>query len=89
MTGVAAFHTRRPPSCGRARRLYRADASLRDIARRAGVGLGTLYRHFPTREAVLEAVLRKSFDALTVRARELEASVRVRAGGRHRSDNAA
>jgi len=51
-----------------------ADASLRDIARTAGVGLGTLYRHFPTREALLKALLRTSFDALTVRADELEAS---------------
>lgn len=51
-----------------------ADASLRDIARRAGVGLGTLYRHFPTREALLEALLRASFDELTVRADELETS---------------
>ena len=51
-----------------------ADASLRDVARRAGVGLGTLYRHFPKREALLEALLRTSFDALTARADELEAS---------------
>ena len=51
-----------------------ADASLREIARRAGVGLGTLYRHFPTREALLEALLRTSFDALTDRAHELEGS---------------
>ncbi|ROO87080.1 TetR family transcriptional regulator [Actinocorallia herbida] len=40
------------------------DASLRDVARRAGVGIGTLYRHFPTREALLEAVVRDGFDAL-------------------------
>ncbi len=53
---------------------YGAEASLRDIARQAGVGLGTLYRHFPTREALLEALLRASFDDLTARARELEAS---------------
>jgi len=33
-----------------------ADASLEAIARRAGVGIGTLYRHFPTREALCEAV---------------------------------
>src|SRR5882672_11757920 len=33
------------------------EASLRDIARRAGVGIGTLYRHFPTREALLSEVL--------------------------------
>ena len=49
-----------------------ADASLRDIARKASVGLGTLYRHFPTREALLEALLRTRFDALTARAGELE-----------------
>jgi len=40
------------------------DASLRDVARRAGVGIGTLYRHFPTREALLEAVVRDGFDVL-------------------------
>jgi AcrR family transcriptional regulator len=51
-----------------------ADASLRDIARRAGVGLATLYRHFPTREALLEALLRTGFDELTTRADELETS---------------
>jgi AcrR family transcriptional regulator len=51
-----------------------ADASLRDIARQAGVGLGTLYRHFPSREALLEALLRTSFDELTAQAAELESS---------------
>ncbi len=35
-----------------------ADASLDDIARQAGVGAGTLYRHFPSREALIEAVYR-------------------------------
>ena len=49
-----------------------ADASLRDIARRAGVGLATLYRHFPTREALLEALLRESFDELAAQAAVLE-----------------
>ncbi len=49
-----------------------ADASLRDIARKAGVGLGTLYRHFPTREVLLETLLRASFDELTARAGEVE-----------------
>ena len=49
-----------------------ADASLRDIARRADVGLGTLYRHFPTREALLETLLRAGFDALTLQAREFD-----------------
>ncbi|MDQ2833258.1 MAG: TetR/AcrR family transcriptional regulator [Acidobacteriota bacterium] len=50
------------------------DASLRDVARRAGVGLGTLYRHFPTREVLLEALLRTSFDELTAKAKERETS---------------
>lgn len=49
-----------------------ADASLRDVARRAGVGVATLYRHFPTREALLDPLLRECFDALTARASELE-----------------
>jgi AcrR family transcriptional regulator len=44
------------------------DASLRDVARRAGVGIGTLYRHFPTREALLEELFRSRFDALRDRA---------------------
>ncbi|MFI0901123.1 TetR/AcrR family transcriptional regulator [Streptomyces sp. NPDC020983] len=51
-----------------------ADASLRDIARRADVSLPTLYRHFPTREALLDVLLRESFDELAGRAVELEAS---------------
>ncbi|MCS0638171.1 TetR/AcrR family transcriptional regulator [Streptomyces sp. LP05-1] len=51
-----------------------ADVSLRDIARRAGVGLATLLRHFPTREALLEALLRTSFEELTAKADELETS---------------
>jgi AcrR family transcriptional regulator len=50
------------------------DASLRDVARRAGVGLGTFYRHFPSREALLEALLRASFDELTAQAAELDSS---------------
>lgn len=47
------------------------DASLRDIARQANVGLGTLYRHFPTREALLEALLRSALDELSERAEAL------------------
>ncbi|MCZ3379085.1 TetR/AcrR family transcriptional regulator [Rhizobium sp. AG207R] len=50
------------------------DASMRDIARRAGVGLATLLRHFPTREALFEALLCTHLDALTRRAAELELS---------------
>lgn len=51
-----------------------AEASLRDIARKAGVGDGTLHRHFPTREVLLEALLRTNFDALTARAGALKQS---------------
>lgn len=40
------------------------EASLEDIARRAGVGIGTLYRHFPTRDALNEAVYRHEVEAL-------------------------
>ncbi len=47
------------------------EASLEDIARNAGVGIGTLYRHFPTREALVETVLRERFDGQAVAAREL------------------
>lgn len=46
-------------------------ASLRAIARDAGVGLGTLYRHFPTRDDLLQEVLQDSFDTLTLRAQAL------------------
>src|SRR6202522_2115631 len=41
-----------------------ANTSLDDIAREAGVGPGTLYRHFPTREELLEAVYRTEMEKL-------------------------
>ena len=41
-----------------------ADATLEDIARRAEVGPGTLYRHFPTRDALIEAVFRDQVEKL-------------------------
>src|SRR6266571_6871584 len=50
------------------------DVSLEEIARRAGVGIGTLYRHFPTRQALLEAVYRDQVEAMRARADELIAS---------------
>jgi AcrR family transcriptional regulator len=40
------------------------NVSLEEIARRAGVGIGTLYRHFPSREAVVEAVYRHEVEQL-------------------------
>lgn len=39
--------------------------SLDEIARRAGVGIGTLYRHFPVRDALVEAVYRREVEQLT------------------------
>src|ERR1700678_944262 len=41
-----------------------ATASLDDIARRTGIGPGTLYRHFPTRDALIEAVYRSEVEKL-------------------------
>src|SRR5258707_3647428 len=48
------------------------DASLEAVARRAGVGIGTLYRHFPTREALFEAVYRREVQQLGELAEELK-----------------
>lgn len=47
------------------------DASLEDVARRAGVGIGTLYRHFPTREALVEAAYRRGLESLCDQADQL------------------
>ena len=41
------------------------DASLDEIAKRAGVGPGTLYRHFPSRDALLDAVMQAWVDRVT------------------------
>lgn len=48
-----------------------ANASLEGIARAAGVGIGTLYRHYPTREALVEAVYRNEIKKLCDEAPEL------------------
>jgi AcrR family transcriptional regulator len=48
-----------------------SSASLEEIARRAGVGIGTLYRHFPTRQALLEAVYVEEVEALCRSAEDL------------------
>ncbi len=49
------------------------DVSLEAVARQAGVGIGTLYRHFPTREALFEAVYRREVEQLAALAERLEA----------------
>lgn len=50
------------------------EASLEAVAKHAGVGIGTLYRHFPTREALYEAVYRREVDQLVELAKHLEAT---------------
>jgi AcrR family transcriptional regulator len=50
------------------------EAAMDDIARRAGVGAGTLYRHFANREALLAAVYREDVETLAARADELSAA---------------
>jgi len=52
-----------------------ADASLDDIAKQAAVGAGTLYRHFPTRDALIEAVYRSEVEKLAASARKLAETV--------------
>ncbi|MFD4557117.1 TetR/AcrR family transcriptional regulator [Streptomyces sp. NPDC058469] len=47
------------------------DASLEDVARRAGVGIGTLYRHFPNRQSLMSAVFEDAVGELLARSREL------------------
>ena len=57
-----------------ARDVFTADggsAPLEDVAERAGVGVGTLYRHFPNRRALLEAVYRDEVEAMARSADEL------------------
>lgn len=49
-----------------------SEASLEAVARRAEVGIGTLYRHFPTREALFEAVYRREVQQLTELADQLK-----------------
>jgi AcrR family transcriptional regulator len=51
-----------------------SDATLEEVARRAEVGTGTLYRHFPSREDLLVAVMQDAFVDLHLRAIELGSS---------------
>lgn len=78
-------HIQQPPMRADARRNYEklvaaarvvfteqgASASLEAVADRAGVGIGTLYRRFPTRQALLEAVYADEVDAMALAARDL------------------
>jgi AcrR family transcriptional regulator len=83
MTDLAALESRKPRADAvrnRERVLEAAkavfsqggpEASLEAVARHAGVGIGTLYRHFPTREALFEAVYRREVDQLVELAEKL------------------
>ncbi len=89
MTGGAADHDRKTARRPRADALRNREqllaaaktvfstggpeASLEAVARRAGVGIGTLYRHFPTREALFEAVYRHEVEQLAELAEQLKA----------------
>ena len=84
MTGTTAGMVRKPRSDAlrnrervleAAKAVFSAggsEASLEAVARRAGVGIGTLYRHFPTREALYEAVYRREVDQLGDLAEQLK-----------------
>jgi AcrR family transcriptional regulator len=52
-----------------------ANASLDDIAKEASVGAGTLYRHFPTRDALIEAVYRSEVEKLATAERRFTAAM--------------
>ena len=61
-----------------ARLVFRRDgagAALDDIARQAGIGPGTLYRHFPTRDALIEAVYRSEVEKLAAAGRSFAATM--------------
>src|SRR3954447_6371000 len=46
------------------------EAQMDDVARRAGVGVGTVYRHFPNKEVLMGELVKEKFEAFTERARE-------------------
>src|SRR5215813_1905965 len=52
-----------------------ANTSLDEIAKEAGIGAGTLYRHFPTRDSLLEAVYRTEVEKLAAAEREFAESM--------------
>jgi AcrR family transcriptional regulator len=52
-----------------------ANASLDDIAKEAGVGAGTLYRHFPMRDALIEAVYRTEVERVAAAEKEFSSNL--------------
>ena len=59
-----------PRRGARALRRARIDAQIDQIARKAGVGVGTVYRHFPNKEDLLQALIDARFEGLAEAARE-------------------
>jgi AcrR family transcriptional regulator len=57
------------------------DAQMEDVARRAGVGVGTVYRHFPTKDALVRALVVSQMEAMTARAPEFLAEAERDAWG--------
>ena len=49
---------------------YGGEAQMDDVARRAGVGVGTVYRHYPTKEALLVELVREKFKRFAAEARD-------------------
>ncbi|MCP3162333.1 TetR/AcrR family transcriptional regulator [Myxococcus qinghaiensis] len=62
--------------------MAQGDASLQlnQVARAAGVGVGTVYRHFPTRQALLEALVNEHLESLVTQARVAESASEPRQG---------
>jgi AcrR family transcriptional regulator len=56
------------------------DVPVEEITHHAGVGMGTLYRHFPTKDDLVDAVLEDAFDEIVAAAREAEAAEDAWAG---------
>ena len=57
-------------AAGEAFSTYGGEAQMDDVARAAGVGVGTVYRHFPTKEALVAELVRRRFETFVGHARE-------------------
>lgn len=62
------------------------EASTEEVARRAGVGIGTVFRHFPAKQDLVGATLAAHLDELTARAEELAGSGEAGPGRRRAVD---
>ena len=71
-SAIARAFWRWPKCCSRSAGV---SVGLDEVARQAGVGAGTLYRHFPTRESLLEAVYRSEVEKLAAAEQQLAATL--------------